>query len=221
MPAARAKTTDRMARAFMDDGGGDFVRIGDMPPQPNAATPAALWLTTEGAQAIREMERKVICVKAGSGLATAISRARWRKEKDIAVAETDYFAYSFTAARDGWRLTGCEMLWTARVEPQAYLHMFGDFGHLPHRGMLPDFYLRDLTQEEIKESGLREGAVLSVSSAMMKKLGRFHMRKTKKREKKIRAILNEWRAPGGAALCKLNAKRAKNAWVISLSKKRG
>ena len=199
-------------------GGGGFVRIGDMPPEQNDTSPAALWLAQEGAQAIREMERKVICVKAGNGLATAISRARWRKEGSRAVAETDYFAYSFTAARDGWQLTGCEMLWTARVELQAYLHLFGDFRHLSERGVLPDFYLRDLTEEEIKESGLREGAVLSVSSSVMKEMGRLY---AKKREKKMRAILNEWRERGGTLSGKMKEKPAKNARVILQGEKRG
>lgn len=219
MPDMRAlKTRDRKARAFIDGVGAGPVCIGYMPPAFAAQTSAALWLTEEGARAIRAMERKVICVKAGSDLATVISQARWRRERGAAVAETDYFAYTFTAAPDGWRLSACEMLWTARVELQAYLHLFGDFRHLPERGVLPDFYLRDLTDEEIKESGLREGAVLSVSSAVMKEMGRLY---AKKREKKMRAILNEWRERGGTLSGKMKEKPAKNARVILQGEKRG
>ena len=211
---------DRKARAFIDGVIDEPVRLGDMPPE-FAKKNTALWLTKEGARAVIKTEKKVICKKAGTELATDIANARWRKGKGAVIAESGYFAYVFTAAPDGWRLSACEMLWTARVNLRAYLRIFGDFGHVSERGNLPDFHLRDLTAEEIKESGLREGAVLSVSSAVMKKLGRFHARKAKQREKKISAILNEWRAPGGAVLCKLSAKRAKNARVIVAEKKRG
>ena len=184
-------------------------------------TPAILRLTQEGAQALRKVEGEVICKKAGAELATDLAKARWRKEKGVAIAESGCFAYSFTPAHDGWRLSGCSMLRTARMDLRSYLHIFGDFGHVSNRGTLPDFYLRDLTPEEIEESGLSEGAVLSVSSSVMKKLGRFHARKAKKREKRILALLREWSAPGGTRQCKLSAKHAKNAWVISLVKKRG
>ena len=222
MPGTRKlKEKDRMARAFVDGVIGGPVCIGDMPRKWTAETLAALWLAEDGAKAIKKAEKKVICLKAGSDLATAIADARWRKGKGKVIAEADYFAYSFTAAPDGWHLSECEMLWTARAELQAYLHIFGDFTHSPARGMLPDFYLRDLTAEEIKESGLREGAVLSVSSAKMKEVGRTYQHKTKKREKQMRAILAEWSALGGATTNRLKAKPEKNAWVISSGKKRG
>ena len=223
MPAARAKTTDRMARAFMDGVSNNDVCIGNAPPELIAkAAAAALWLTTEGARIIKKTEKEVVCKKAGMELATDIARARWRKDKDAVVAESGYFAYSFTAARNGWRLSGCRMLWTARTDLRSYLLLFGDFSHSPMRGIMPDFYLRDLTPEEIKESGLREGAVLSVSSAKMKQMGRAYMHKTQKREKNMRAILAEWSAtPVGEMTNRLKAKPEKNAWVISLGKKRG
>ena len=222
MPGARKlKEKDRMARAFVDGVIGGPVCIGDMPRKWTAETLAALWLAEDGAKAIKKAEKKVICLKAGSDLATAIADARWRKGKGKVIAEADYFAYSFTAAPDGWHLSECEMLWTARADMRSYLHIFGDFRHLSERGVLPDFYLRDLTAEEIKESGLREGAVLSVSSAKMKEMGRTYQHKTKKREKQMRAILAEWSALGGATANRLKAKPEKNAWVISSGKKRG
>ena len=202
----------------MDGIGAGPVCIGYMPPGLTPITPAALWLTTEGARAILAAERKVICKKAGMELATDIARARWRKEKGVVIAESGYFAYTFTASPDGWRLTGCRMLWTARTELRPYLHIFGDFSHASERGVLPDFHLRDLTQEEIEESGLQQGAVLSVSSLVIKQMGRFHTRKTLKREKKMRAILNDWSARDTGALqsvVRLKAKPEKNAWVIS------
>ena len=218
--ARGVKKQDRFARAFVDGGG--LVCVGDMPMGLTGDTPAALLLTQESAQAIQQTEKEVTSIKAGSGLATAIAKAKWRKEGSRAVAESGYFAYTFAPARDGWHLTECQMLQTARVELQAYLHIFGDFSHSPARGVLPDFYLRDLTPEEIKESGLREGAVLSVSSAKMKQMGRFYMHKTRKREKRIRATLNEWRALDAAMITnRLKAKPEKNAWVISLGQKRG
>ena len=220
MPDLRAiKTRDRKARAFIDGVGAGPVCVGYMPPVFAAQTSVALWLTEEGAEAIRKMERKVIYRKAGLELATDIAQAQWRMEKDgVAVAVTDYFAHTFTATSDGWRLSECRMLWTVRVDLRAYLPIFGDFSHSSARGMLPDFHLRDLTAEEIKESGLREGAVLSVSSAVMKDMGRLHMRNAKKRAKRMRAVLKEWREHGIAATDgrrKLKAKRAKNALVIS------
>ena len=217
------KEKDRTARAFIDGVIGGPVCIGYMPQKWTAETLAALWLAEDGAKAIKKAEKKVICLKAGSDLATAIADAKWRKGKDKIIAESDYFAYSFTAAHDGWRLSECEMLRTARAELQSYLHMFGDFSHVSERGSLPDFYLRDLTTAEIKDSGLGEGAVLSVSSSVMKRMGRTYKNKTKKRAKRMRAMLNEWRDRGGASLgeFRLKAKRAKNAWVISLGKKRG
>ena len=224
MPGARKlKEKDRVARAFVDGVIGGPVCIGGMPRKWTAETLAALWLAEDGAKAIKKAEKKVICLKAGSDLATAIADARWRKGKGKVIAEADYFAYSFTAAPDGWHLSECEMLWTARAELQSYLHMFGDFSHVSERGNLPDFYLRDLTQEEIEDSGLSEGAVLSVSSSVMKRMGRTYKSKTKKRAKRMRAMLNEWRERGGASLgeFRLKAKRAKNAWVISLGNKRG
>ena len=224
MTAARAlKKQDRFARAFVDGGG--LVCVGDMPMGLTGDTPAALLLTQESAQAIQQTEKEVTSIKAGSGLATAIAKAKWRKEESRAVAESGYFAYTFAPAHDGWCLTDCRMLQTARVELQAYLHIFGDFSHSPARGVLPDFYLRDLTPEEIKESGLRKGAVLSVSSLVMKVMGRFYMPKTRKREKRIRATLNEWKACNADALqsvVKLKAKPEKNAWVVSSGvRKRG
>ena len=203
----------------MDGIGGGPVCIGYMPPELTPITPAALWLTTEGARAILEMERQVIYRKAGLELATDIAHAKWRMENGRAIAVTDYFAHTFTAAPDGWRLTECRMLWTVRVGLQAYLRIFGDFSHSPRRGILPDFYLRDLTAEEIKESGLREGAVLSVSSAKMKEMGRSYKHKEKKRDKQMRAILAEWSALGGAMTNRLQAKPEKNAWVVSLGRK--
>ena len=225
MPDMHAlKTQDRKARAFIDGVGAGPVCIGYMPPVFAAQTSVALWLTEEGARAIRKTEKRVICKKAGMELATDIARARWRKEEGAVIAESGFFAYMFTESPGGWRLAACEMLWTARVELKAYLHLFGDFRHLSERGNLPDFHLRDLTAEEIKESGLREGAVLSVSSAVMKQMGRTYKRKAKKREKRMRAILSEWRERVGFAARDrfgLKAKRAKNAWVISPGKKRG
>ena len=219
------KKQDRFARAFVDGVRGGPACLGGMPQEFAAGESVALWLTQEGVKAIRKTEREVICRRAGSGLATAIANARWRKEASRAVAESGYFAYTFAPAHDGWHLTECQMLQTARVELQAYLHIFGDFSHSPARGVLPDFYLRDLTPEEIKESGLREGAVLSVSSLVMKVMGRFYMPKTRKREKRIRATLNEWKACNADALqsvVKLKAKPEKNAWVISSGvRKRG
>ena len=109
MPDLRAiKTRDRKARAFIDGVGADPVCIGYMPPAFAAQTSAALWLTEEGAEAIRKMERKVIYRKAGLELATDIAQAKWRMEKDgVAVAVTDYFAHTFTATPDGWRNAGC------------------------------------------------------------------------------------------------------------------
>ena len=85
--------------------------------------------------------------------------------------------------------------------------------------MLPDFYLRDLTEEEIKESGLREGAALSVSSAKMKQLGRRY--NPKKRAKNIRATLNEWRDTGGMLSDIPKADAQKNARIILPGKKEG
>ena len=215
------KEKDHLARAFIDGDGDGFVCVGYMPLEFAAGQSAALLLTKESARAIKKMETKAASIKAGNELATDIARARWRKEKGRVVAETDFFAHTFTPTRDGWRLSECRMLWTARVDLRAYLHIFGDFSHSPARGNLPDFYLRDLTAEEIKESGLREGAVLSVSSVVMKKMGRTYMHKASKREKQMRATLNEWRDRGGALSGKLRAKRAKNAWVISPGGKRG
>ena len=61
-------------------------------------------------------------------------------------------------------------------------------------------------------------------SAVMKQMGRTYKRKAKKREKRMRAILSEWRERVGFAARDrfgLKAKRAKNAWVISPGKKRG
>ena len=221
--ARGVKKQDRFARAFVDGGG--LVCVGDMPMGLTGDTPAALLLTQESAQAIQQTEKEVTSIKAGSGLATAIAKAKWRKEGSRAVAESGYFAYTFAPAHDGWHLTECQMLQTARVELQAYLHIFGDFSHSPARGVLPDFYLRDLTPEEIKESGLRDGAVLSVSSLVMKVMGRFYMPKTRKREKRIRATLNEWKACNADALqsvVRLKAKPEKNAWVVSSGlRKRG
>ena len=177
-------------------------------------TPATLRLTQEGAQALRKVEGEVICKKAGAELATDLAKARWRKEKGVAIAESGYFAYTFTPAHDGWRLSGCRMLWAARTDLRSYLRIFGDFGHVSERGTLPDFYLRDLTTEEIEESGLRAGAVLSVSSLVMKKMGRAYGRKASKREKKMRAILEEWRERGGTLSNKPKADKTKNALVI-------
>ena len=215
------KEKDRMARAFIDGVIGGPVCIGYMPQKWTAETLAALWLAEDGAKAIKKAEKKVICLKAGSDLATAIADAKWRKENGKVIAEADYFAYSFTAAPDGWRLSECEMLWTARADLRSYLHIFGDFRHLSERGVLPDFYLRDLTAEEIKESGLREGAVLSVSSVVMKEMGRYHTRKASKREKRMRAILNEWRERGGSFSGEPKPKPRKNALVIVQGKKEG
>ena len=215
------KEKDHLARAFIDGDGDGFVCVGYMPLEFAAGQNAVLLLTKESARAIKKMEKKAASIKAGNELATDIARARWRKEKGCVVAETDFFAHTFTPTRDGWRLSECRMLWTARVDLRAYLHIFGDFSHSPARGNLPDFYLRDLTAEEIKESGLREGAVLSVSSAKMKEVGRTYQHKTKKREKQMRTILAEWSALGGATTNRLKAKPEKNAWVISSGKKRG
>ena len=220
MPDVRAlQTTDRKARAFLDGVAVRPVCIGKMPPQLSAQTPAALWLTTKGARAIVEMEKKVLCKKAGMELATDIARARWRQEEGRIVAESDFFAFAFTAAPDGWHLTECRMLWTARTDLRSYLRIFGDFSHSPARGVLPDFYLRDLTEEEIKESGLREGAALSVSSAKMKQLGRRY--NPKKRAKNIRATLNEWRDTGGMLSDIPKADAQKNARIILPGKKEG
>ena len=219
MPAPRDITEeDKKARAFIDGIGAGPVCIGET-PQELTQLPAALWLAKEGARAIREAEKKVICLKAGSDLATAIAHARWRKANGSIIAETGYFAYTFAPSSDGWRLSGCRMLWTARVELQSYLHMFGDFSHLSERGVLPDFYLRDLTAEEIKESGLREGAVLSVSSTVMKEMGRIY--KHKKRENKMRAKMNEWRERGRSFSGEPKPKPRKNALVIVQGEKEG
>ena len=221
MPDMRAlKTQDRKARAFIDGVGAGPVCIGYMPPVFAAQTSAALWLAEEGARAIRKMERKVIYRKAGLELATDIAQAKWRMEKDgVAVAVTDYFAHTFTATPDGWRLSECRMLWTVRVRLQAYLRIFGDFSHSPRRGILPDFYLRDLTQEEIKESGLRDGAVLSVSSLVVKKLGRTL--KARKREKQMQALLDSWSERGGTLSGEPETDAVKNARVIKQGKKNG
>ena len=222
MTVRALKTQDRFARAFVDGVRGGPACLGGMLREFAAGESVALWLTQEGVKAIRKTEREVICKKAGMELATDIAKAEWRKEKELVIAESGYFAYTFAPARDGWHLTDCRMLQTAKADLRSYLHIFGDFSHSPMRGVLPDFYLRDLTQEEIKESGLREGAVLSVSSAKMKQMGRAYMHKTQKREKNIRAMLAEWHAtPVGEMTNKLKAKPEKNAWVISLGKKRG
>ena len=215
MPGTCAlKEKDRIARAFIDGVIGGPVCIGYMPRKWTAETLAALWLAADGAKAIKKAEQKVICLKAGSDLATAIADAKWRKENGSIIAETGYFAYTFAPSSDGWCLSGCRMLWTARVDLRAYLRIFGDFSHLSERGVLPDFYLRDLTAEEIKGSKLREGAVLSASSLVMKEMGRTYMRKESKREKRMRAILNEWRERGGALSGKMKDKPEKNARVI-------
>ena len=219
MTDARAlKTKDLKARAFVDDGDDGYSCIGAMPPKSTAA----LQLTKASAQIIQQTEKEVIMIKAGNKLASSIAKAQWRKEGERAVAVTDYFEYAFTPAHNGWHLTDCRMLWTTKVDLRAYLRLFGDFSHEDERGILPDFYLRDLTPEEIQESGLGEGAVLSVSSAKMKQMGRGYMHKTQKREKNMRAILAEWNVtPVGEMTNKLKAKPEKNAWVISLGKKRG
>ena len=222
MRDARLVEKDRMARAFIDGAGNGPVCIGYMPLEVAVGTSAALWLTAEGVKAIKATEKKVICKRAGVELASDIAKARWRKENGCVIAETGFFAYAFTAARDGWHLTECQMLWTARVELQPYLRIFGDFRHSAARGILPDFYLRDLTAAEIKENELSDGAVLSVSSSVIKEMGRFH--KAKKRGKKIRAILEEWSMRGGVVPGEkfgIKTKREKNALVISLTGKRG
>ena len=222
LDARDLKRKDWKARAFMDGVGEGPVCIGYMPLVVAAGTNAALWLTGEGVRAIRVTEKKTICRKAGAELATDIAQARWRKEKDAVVAETDFFAHTFTPTRGGWQLAECRMLWNVRVDLRAYLHIFGDFSHSAARGILPDFYLRDLTAAEIKENELSDGAVLSVSSSVIKEMGRFY--KAKKRGKNIRATLEEWSMRGGVAPGEkfgIKAKQTKNALVISLTGKRG
>ena len=215
MTDARAlKTKDLKARTFVDDGDDGYSCIGAMPPKSTAA----LQLTKASAQIIQQTEKEVIMIKAGNKLASAIAKAQWRKEGERAVAVTDYFEYAFTPAHNGWHLTDCRMLWTTKVDLRAYLRLFGDFSHEDERGILPDFYLRDLTPEEIKESGLGDGAVLSVSSLVIKNMGRFYIRKPVKRDKNMRAILNDWKERDTAALqsvVRLKAKPEKNAWVVS------
>ena len=213
------KDKDRQARDFIDGVIESPVCMGNVPPELTPENSAALWLMEKGARAIKDAEEKVICIKAGNELATDIAKARWRKENGAIVAETGFFAHTFTAFSGGWSLEKCKMLPTARVGLRSYLRIFGDFTHSPARGDLPDFYLRDLTAEEIKENGLREGAVLSVSATVMKKMGRIC--KHKKREKKMRAKMDEWRERGGSFSGKPKPKRAKNALVIKEGEKEG
>ena len=215
------KEEDQTARSFIDGVIDGPVCLGDISLKLTVGTPVALWLAEEGVRAIQKTEKDVICIKAGNRLVTDMMTARWRKGEKCVIAETDFFTYTFMAlpGGNGWSLAACDMLPTARADLRAYLRIFGDFRHLSERGVLPDFYLRDLTAEEIKESGLREGAVLSVSSAVMKEMGRIY--KHKKRENKMRAKMNEWRERGRSFSGKPKPKPRKNALVIVQGEKEG
>ena len=217
MPASRDITEeDQKARAFIGGIGAGPMRLGDIPLELPFGDSAALWLMEEGVRAIQKAEKNVTCVKAGKQLATDMMTARWRKGEGCVIAETGFFAHTFTAlpGGNGWSLTACDMLPTVRVDLLEYMRIFGDLKkHVKDRRALPDFYLRDLTPEEVKKRKLREGAVLSVAATTMKRMGR-RMLKEGRHQKDMRAQLDEWRSRV-VLLDKWGTDLGKNARIIS------